>query len=488
MEMRTEVIDVRKLVEELVKQDNESTCLEFKLNKNDPKMIGEDICALANSAVLAERDFAYMVWGVDNESHEIKGTHINFDTQKVGNEELESWLRHQLSRNADFQILTDEKDNIRVVVLKVSRALGHPVTFENTSYIRIGSYTKKLNDYIEIQARLWDRLRNLNFEMQPALSNLDSITAIQMLDAGVLFSETKTPEPSTLDGFVELFLRERLIQKQDDGRYFITNMGAVLFAKKMIDFPRISRKAVRIIQYEGAGRLKMVREITMEKGYAAGFAELIQSIMMLTPAEEPIVGAFRKPSSSYPEISIRELVANALIHQDLSIKGAGPLIEIFADRVEISNPGACLVETVRIVDCVPRSRNEDIAALMRRIHICEEAGGGWDKAVTGCEEKHILAPKVEANKESVRVTLSIKSDFAKMTTAEKLWTCYLHACLMYVENQYLTNSSLRVRFGLKGESAASISRLIKDALAKKLIKPHDPETAKRYMKYAPIWA
>lgn len=486
--MSTEVIDCYKLVEELSKQANESACLEFKLNKNDPKMIGEDICALANSAALAERDFAYMIWGVDNESHKIKGTHIDFDTQKVGNEELESWLRHQLSRNADFQILTAERNNVKVVVLKISCALGYPVAFENTSYIRVGSYTKKLNDYIEIQARLWDRLRNLDFETQPAISNLDSVTAVQMLDASLLFSETKTPEPSTIDGFVELFLRERLIQRQDDGRYSISNMGAVLFAKKMIDFPRISRKAVRIIQYEGTNRLKMVREIIMEKGYATGFAELIQSIMMLTPAEEPIIGAFRKPMPAYPEISIRELVANALIHQDLSIKGAGPLIEIFADRIEISNPGACLVEADRIIDCVPRSRNEDVAALMRRLHICEEAGGGWDKAVSGCEEKHIPAPKVEANKENVRVTLSIISDFAKMTTAEKLWTCYLHACLMYVENQYLTNTSLRARFGLKDESAASISRLIKDALAQGMIKPHDPETAKRYMKYVPIWA
>ena len=140
------------------------------------------------------------------------------------------------------------------------------------------------------------------------------------------------------------------------------------------------------------------------------------------------------------------------------------------------------------MDCSPKSRNEDMAAIMRRMHICEEAGGGWDKAVMGCEEKHLPAPKMMTYEDSVRVTLSAKSDFSKMTSAEKLWACYLHACVLYVENQFLTNTSLRNRFGLGEESSASVSRLIKDAITEKFIKVFDPETAKRYMKYVPFWA
>lgn len=483
-----EEMDVFKLVAELVKLPRETSWLEFKRNNCEPRMIAEDISALANAAALAERDCAYMVWGVDDITHEIVGTNIEIRRQKTGNEELENWLRHQLSNNADFEILSDDTGGVHLEVLRINSAVLRPVSFEKMPFIRIGSYTKKLHDYPEVQARLWERLRNANFESQAALTDLDMVTAVQMLDANMLFSEAKVAEPTTVEGYAKLFCDEKIMRKQDDGHYSITNLGALLFARKMSDFSRVSRKVVRVIQYHGVNRMQMIREIDGTKGYAAGFEGLIQFIMALTPADEPIIGGLRKPISTYPEITIRELVANALIHQDFTITGTGPLIEIFSDRIEITNPGKCLVAVERIVDCSPKSRNEDIAAIMRRMHICEEAGGGWDKAVLGCEEKHLPAPQMILYDESVRVTISSKSDFSKMTSKERLWACYLHACVLYVEDRYLTNASLRDRFGLGEESSASVSRVIKDTIEAKLIKAFDPETAKRYMKYVPFWA
>ena len=486
--MSEEKMNVLKLVVELAKLPRETPWLEFKHNNASPKMIGEDISALANAATLDERDCAYMVWGVEDDSHEIVGTNIDLLRQKIGNEEIENWLRHQLSNNADFEILSGGDGSVHLEVLKISAAALRPVAFENMPFIRIGSYTKKLHDYPEVQSRLWDRLRNHNFEDQASRTDLEMVTAVQMLDASLLFAETKVPEPTTIEGYAKLFCDENIMRRQDDGRYSITNLGALLFARRMADFPRVSRKVVRVIQYRGTNRMEMLREIDGKKGYAAGFDGLIQFILALTPAAEPIIGGLRKPTSAYPEVTIRELVANALIHQDFTITGAGPLIEIFSDRIEISNPGKCLVAVERIVDCSPRSRNEDIAAIMRRMHICEEAGGGWDKAVLGCEEKHLPAPRMTLYEDSVKVTISIKSDYSKMTSKERLWACYLHACVRYVEDQFLTNATLRRRFGLDEESSANISRLIREALEAKLVKAYDPETAKRYMKYVPFWA
>ena len=71
---------------------------------------------------------------------------------------------------------------------------------------------------------------------------------------------------------------------------------------------------------------------------------------------------------------------------------------------------------------------------------------------------------------------------------DKLWSCYLHACLMYIQGEALTNKSLRERFNVKETSAGSISRLIKESVVLGDIKALDPETAKRYMKYIPAWA
>ena len=191
---------------------------------------------------------------------------------------------------------------------------------------------------------------------------------------------------------------------------------------------------------------------------------------------------------NYPMLAIREAVANALIHQDFSITGTGPVIEMFDNRIDITNSGTPLVNIRRIIDNPPKSRNEKLASLMRRLRMCEELGTGWDKIVLTCELYQLPAPKIELFEESTRVTLYAEMPFGNILPEDKLWACYLHACIKHVQGENLTNSSLRARFGVKDSSAGSISRLIKDAVEIGLIKPLDPDTAPRYMKYVPIWA
>ena len=69
----------------------------------------------------------------------------------------------------------------------------------------------------------------------------------------------------------------------------------------------------------------------------------------------------------------------------MSITGAGPTIELFANRMEIANPGAPLVAPERFIESSPRSRNERLAVLMRRMGLCEDLGTGIDKVVTAIE-------------------------------------------------------------------------------------------------------
>ena len=97
------------------------------------------------------------------------------------------------------------------------------------------------------------------------------------------------------------------------------------------------------------------------------------------PTNEVIERALRKTAPMYPELAIRGLVANALIHQDFFATGTGPMVELFEDRVEITNPGAPLVSTERFLDTPPKSHNEALASLMRRFRICEERSSGIDK-------------------------------------------------------------------------------------------------------------
>jgi predicted HTH transcriptional regulator len=193
-------------------------------------------------------------------------------------------------------------------------------------------------------------------------------------------------------------------------------------------------------------------------------------------------------TSSFPLPAIREAIANAIIHQDLFVSGAGPIVEMFPNRVEVTNPGVPLVEISRIVDNPPKSRNEQLAALMRRMKMCEELGRGWDRMVISCELQRLPAPKIQIYQDSTKVTLFSHLEFSRIAAEDKMWATYMHACVKYIEGDVLTNSSLRERFGLKETYAGSISRLIKDTMEKKWIKPLDPTTARRYMKYIPLWA
>lgn len=231
----------------------------------------------------------------------------------------------------------------------------------------------------------------------------------------------------------------------------------------------------------------MLKEDIGNKGYGVGFEELIKYIEAIVPSEEIIKGAFRTKENTYPTIAIREIVANALIHQDFTVSGTGPLVEIFDDRIEVTNSGRLLVDVNRIIDNPPKSRNEKLASLMRNLRICEELGTGWDKIVIACELMQLPAPKIEIYEESTKVTLFSKISFTNLSAEEKLWSCYLHACIKYVQGENITNSSLRDRFALPESSSGSISRLIKEAVNRKMIKPVDPDTAPRYMKYIPIW-
>ena len=463
------------LVQELIKYPKETEWLEFKHNNYEPQMIGRDISALANSATLNEKSCAYMLWGINDETHEIVGTDKDLRTLKKGNQELENWLRSLLSNNADFEFSSVEVNNKTVGVLIIYSATNQTVMFEKA-------------DYPEIQAKLWDKLRTSKFEERSAKIDLSLTEALSLLDYNAYFDNADIPLPQDANGIAHYLLEEAILQKQDNGLYTITNLGAILFAKNLSAFPKLSRKAIRVVQYSDNSRLNMLKEDIGGKGYVVGFEGLMKYVEALIPAREVIIGAKREKETAYPMLAIREAVANALIHQDVAITGTGPVVEIFKSRIEITNPGLPLVDVKRIIDNPPKSRNEKLAALMRRLGMCEELGTGWDKIAITCELCCLPAPKIDLYSDSTKVSLFSEKAYSNISPEDKMWACYLHACIKHVQGEYLTNSSLRKRFGLKDSSSGSISRLIKDTVELGLIKPLEPDTAPRYMKYLPVWA
>ena len=225
-----------------------------------------------------------------------------------------------------------------------------------------------------------------------------------------------------------------------------------------------------------------------QKGYAAGFDGRCAYINAVLPRSGEIERSLRRNVATYPEIAIRELVANALIHQDFSVTGAGPMIEIFDTRVEITNPGDALVSTDRFLDAVPRSRNEALASMLRRFGICEERGSGVDKVVFATELHQLPAPVFRSTDGSTKATLFAPKSWRDMDRQERVWACDLHASLRCVEGGAMTNSSLRRRFGITTGSIAVASRIIRDTLNDGLIRPQSESQGRKFAKYVPAWA
>lgn len=380
-------------------------------------------------------------------------------------------------------------DNKHMVLLTIPHADHTPIRFKDSEFIRIGTYKKKLRDYPEKERSLWALFSDHRFENTIALSGIAGSKILSLLDYPAYYRLVAQPQPTDLEAVLEQFVVEGMISRRVDASYNILNLGAILFANDLGGFGRLTRKDLRIILYEGRQRVKTIQEYSPVKGYAVSFEDAISFINSRMPTNEHIGEALRREVRMYPEIAIRELVANAVIHQDFSITGAGPTVEIFSDRVEITNPGKPLIETSRFLDLPPRSRNETLASFMRRINICEERGSGIDKVVSSVEIYQLPAPDFKIVSDNTVSILYGHRPLAQMDIHDRIRACYQHACLRYISNERMTNASLRKRFAIEDKNYSIASRIIGMTLDAGFIKPLDPgSTSKKHASYIPFWA
>lgn len=449
------------LIDNLRRHPAELEWFEFKRNYSDPQQTGEYLSALANSACLAEKPYGYLIFGIDDATHTVVGTDFNPYTSKAGNQGLLIWLNSLLSSDADLATHIVTHPEGQVVLFQIAAARQQPVRFRDKAFIRIGSSKTELNRYPEKERALWRIFDRQPFETTAATTRRSDAQALSLLHFPAYFDLLNIPLPQSHARILESLAADDLVIPKSAGEWDVTNLGAILFAKNLADFPRLQRKAVRVIQYKGAGRTETLQERQGTRGYATGFAGMTSYITGLLPVNEVIEQAIRRTVPMFPELAVRELVANALIHQDFSATGTGPMVEIFDDRIEITNPGEPLVDTQRFLNDRPLSRNETMASLMRRFGICEERGSGIDKVIREIESFQLPAPLFEAPPGFTQATLFAPRPFNRLDRVERVRACYLHSCLKYAERSYLTNSSLRERFGLDQESNALASRYIR---------------------------
>ncbi|MFZ1828065.1 MAG: ATP-binding protein [Candidatus Competibacteraceae bacterium] len=360
-----------------------------------------------------------------------------------------------------------------------------------TAYHLDGKYLMRAGEALVPMSE--DQLRRIFAEGGPdwveehTKQDLDGQEVVELLDTQAFFELLKLPYPTDRTGVLDRLVSERLVDATG-GSFAIRRIGALLLAKKLTDFDDLARKAPRVVVYNGTSKLDTKLDQTGAKGFAVGFQGLMRFIMGQLPQNEVIEDAIRKEVKLVPEVAIREVVANALIHQDLSMTGASMMVEIYTNRVEISNPGEPLVPVDRFIDGY-QSRNERVADLMRRMHICEEKSSGIDRVVQTAEVYQLPAPAFRVGLRRTIVTIFGLRPFEEMDRDDRMRACYQHCTLKWVMSERMTNQTLRERFHLPESKVASISQVISATLEAKLIKLDEKAGGSRkFARYLPFWA
>ncbi len=430
----------------------------------------------------------YIVFGIDN-----SGTPCGIETSEIETiiSRLANLGRDALEPKIVIDHTIEDLDGVFILIVYIGESGIKPVCRRGKpldyTFIRSGGTTRRASRQevgmmmLNSRTPRWEELRaSPLLAMQEIFEKLDIVAICRLLErpyAG------ETPET------IRWMIDEAMLVADGDGHY-ITNLGVIAAARDLENFSSLERKRVRVVRYKGLNKIETFHEQVGKKGYAIGFEGLIHYLKGVLPHSEVIKEALRGEVSLYPEIALRELIANALIHQDFTVSGAGPMIEIFDNRIEITNPGNLLPTKSldRLIGTKPESRNELLASSFRRYRICEERGTGFQKSVAAIELYGLPPIAFRQVENAFSVTLFAPRKFAEMSQDERIEACYQHAILKYLSSSALTNTSLRERLKMHEKQRTQVSNLISEAVAAGRIKRKDPNSSPKFAEYIPYWA
>ncbi len=374
----------------------------------------------------------------------------------------------------------------RVLVFAVPpRPAGTPLHHEGAYLMRAGE---------ELVPMSPDHLKRIFAEGgpdwfdRPARAGAGAEEVVALLDTQSFFDLMQLPYPTSRDGVLERLAQERLIERKTDG-WSIANLAAILLAKRLDAFsPELARKAARVVIYEGTNKLATRYDETPAAGVCGGFWKLVDFVHSSAPRNHFVEQALRDEVKMFPRQAIRELVANALVHQDFEATGQSIMVRCTRIAWRCLTRGCRRIKGERFIDEF-RSRNERLAELMRRMRVCEEKGSGIDKVIHLAEVFQLPAPDFRISETRTTAVLFSHQDFADMSKPDRIRACYQHCCLKYVSNERMSNQSLRERFRLPESKAATASQVIGATKEAGLIKSDESDTTStRYARYSPFWA
>ena len=321
-------------------------------------------------------------------------------------------------------------------------------------------------------------------ENEPGAHSWDEIKLLLAVERYYELTGSRMPgEETQIRDFLRMHFVERVAF--DPSLFYVRRLGAITLARSLNDFPDVEYHTIRVMRLRDTSIADMVFDRVYGKGYTVVFDDVIDQINALLPVSEDFASGLRDEHRDFSPIAVREIVANACVHQDFMEHG-GIDITISSQRITVSNPGIPQIPTSRFVDEV-YERNESLAEALRILRICEKRGSGIDRALENIERRQTDAPEFIVKTHGTTVELR-KGRFEDMGMKERVNAAYLHCCLQAAKGDFLTNSSLRERFGLPKAKTAVTSQVIAAAVDAGLIFL-DPATegARRSARYLPFY-
>lgn len=469
-----------ELIDSLLEQP-EGPELEFKAEAgfNIPELC-RYCCGFANSGG------GLLVLGVsDKHPRQVVGTRAIQNPAKAEEE-----IYAQVSPKPHVQVKEiTYQDGQRVVAALIKRhPPGEPCAYKSDFWIRKGSQLVKM---------MSEDFRTIHNEVRPhwlealVVKNASADEIIELLDIEQFYQlqQTRTRPAQIAQIMNDLQEDDMIVQTGSKDKYNLNRMGALLLAKSIRACSKdLRNKRVRVIKYRGNAKSDPVSlDEDWDKGYATGFDDLVDLVFKQMENRQVFEnGTIRREQAFVPRTALRELIANAIIHQDFASE-RDLVVEIFDNRVIIINPGISLLDGEDMI-LRHQARNKQVVNAMRLFGICEKQSSGIDKAIAALEEEG-HAPveyRMDKNIGEMEAYLRGVKPYDDLGRELRELACRQHCAIRYVQRNYMTNESLRNRFRLDEAKTNEISELIHKMVEEGHIKLFEGNgNSKKYASYVP---
>ena len=449
------MLNVKEIIEECISYESEREWFEFKENWFEKDQIGEYISSLSNSATILGRDYAYMIWGINNSNHKIVGTTINYEMD-VNNEPLKHYLARNLSPSINFYFLETHMNDKRVVVLVIPSAKTVPTAYKDIRYIRIGSSKENLKKYPEREAYLFSAL---TFGI-PTINNKES----EYQD--LKFNQLKTYYASKNITLYNSSYQKNLHLLTKDGKF---NIMAQLLSDN-------SHVPIRVAIFNGktkASRMYSVKEF----GYKCLLYSLNDvlnygEVINVPQADEDGRIMERKEVMLFDFDCYREAIINAFLHNEW-VNLNEPMITFYSNRIEILSRGSLPpLQTINgFYEGHSVPVNDKLSEMFMHLHISEKTGRGiptivnkYGKESIKVSENNIIVtiPFNRINEMGDKVGDKMGDKVGDKSKSNALSISQIKVLAEIRNNPNITKPQLMIKCELGKTSIDNIIRILKD--------------------------